>query len=81
MAAFEAPNPLSPGDVMVGGHLLQPGRSASIQHVDVFGVQLAGIKKNYEVPSSGKEVGFKLHLAAPIVGDEDDREDLARAEL
>jgi hypothetical protein len=40
MAAFEAPDPLSLGDVMVGGHLLQPGRSASIQHVDVFGVRL-----------------------------------------
>jgi hypothetical protein len=45
MAAFEAPDPLSPGDVMAGGHLLPPGRSASIQHVDVFGVQFGGIKK------------------------------------
>jgi hypothetical protein len=40
LVAFEVPDPLSPGDVMAGGHLLQPGRSASIQHVDVFGVRL-----------------------------------------
>jgi hypothetical protein len=45
MAAFEAPDPLSPDDVMAGGHLLPPGHSASIQHVDVFGVQFGGIKK------------------------------------
>ena len=40
LAAFEALDPLSLGDVMAGGHLLQPGRSVSIQHVDVFGVWL-----------------------------------------
>jgi len=52
LVAFEAPDPLSPGDVMAGGHLLQPGSSASIQHVDVFGVQLLVASKNCEVPSS-----------------------------
>ena len=40
LAAFETPDPSSPSDVMAGGHLLQPGRSVSIQHVDVFGVWL-----------------------------------------
>jgi hypothetical protein len=54
LVAFEAPDLLSPGDVMAGGHLLQLGRSASIEHVDVFGVRLLVASKNCEVPSSGR---------------------------
>jgi len=47
-----ASDPLSPGDVMAGGHL-QPGRSASLVHVDVIGVLLMEAFKNSEVSSSG----------------------------
>jgi hypothetical protein len=45
LVAFEAPNPLSPDNVMASGHLLQLGRSASIQHVNIFQrAALGGIK-------------------------------------
>jgi hypothetical protein len=56
LAAFEAPDPWFFGDVMATGHLLRPGCSTSIQHVDVFGVRLLVASKNYEVPSSGRRL-------------------------
>jgi hypothetical protein len=37
LAILEAPDSLSPGDAMASGHLVQPGRSAIIEHVNVFG--------------------------------------------
>ena len=39
LLVFEAPDPLSPGDAMAGGHL-QPGCSAISMHVGVFEVLL-----------------------------------------
>jgi hypothetical protein len=47
-------DPLSPDDVMASGHLLQPVRSVSIQHVNVFGMRLLVASKNCEAPSSGR---------------------------
>ena len=83
LAVLEAPDSLSPGDAMAGGHLVQPGHSATIEHVNVFSVLLL----------VGVEVGFKLQVrcvspsfgatgarlvAAPTAGGENGREDLAR---
>ena len=75
------------GDEMAGGHLLLPGRSSILRHVDEFDVLLGVANKNF-VSSSGRASasscipGAFLHYgaaearrgAAPCAGDKDDRE-------
>ena len=51
LAVVEVPDSLSPGDAMAGGRLVQPGRSATIEHVDVFGVLLLVATKICDVSS------------------------------
>ena len=51
LAVVEVPDSLSPSDAMAGGHLVQPGRSATIEHVDVFGVLLLVATKICDVSS------------------------------
>jgi len=64
LAVLEAPDSLSPGDAMAGGHLLQPGHSVIIEHVNVFGVLLlVATKKCFFV---GMEVGFKLQIQGAL---------------
>jgi hypothetical protein len=69
LAVLKVPDSLSPVDVMAGGHLVQPRRSATIEHVDVFGVLLLVATKICDVSSSGwrsasscKHCGSPLHL-------------------
>ena len=67
---------------MAGGHILQPGRSTSLQHVNALDMRLMVASKNCEELSSGRGSAFKLQIA-PITGDEVNREDhdLARTGL
>ena len=68
LLVLEASDPLSPGDVMAGGHL-QPGRSASLVHVDVIGVLLMEAFKNSEVSSSGwRSASSRWLLRLPMTG-------------
>ena len=86
-AVLVAAKPKFLGDEMAGGHLLLPGRSSTLRHVDEFDVLLGVANKNF-VSSSGRASasscfpGALLHFgvaearrgAAPCAGDEDDRE-------
>jgi len=86
-AVLVAAKPKFLGDEMAGGHLLLPGRSSTLRHVDEFDVLLGVANQNF-VSSSGRASasscfpGALLHFgvaearrgAAPCAGDEDDRE-------
>jgi hypothetical protein len=67
---------------MASGHILQLGRSTSLQHVDALDTQLMVASKNCEELSSGRRPAFKLQIAL-ITSDEVKREDhdLARTGL
>ncbi|KAJ1257053.1 hypothetical protein BS78_K229900 [Paspalum vaginatum] len=68
MLVFEAPDPLSPGDSMAGGHL-QPARSAISVHLDVFEVLLMEAIKNCEVSSSRRRSASSIWLLRlPVTG-------------
>ena len=64
---------------MAGGHILQPGRSTSLQHVDALDMRFMVASKNCEELSSGRGSASSYRL----LGDEVNREDhdLARTGL
>ncbi|KAJ1286948.1 hypothetical protein BS78_03G391700 [Paspalum vaginatum] len=66
LLVFEALDPLSPGDAMVGG-LLQLEHSTISVHVDVFEVLLMEAIKNCEVSSSERRSTSSVWLLRPPV--------------
>ena len=63
LAVFEASEFLLPGDVMVNGHLFQPGRSASTKHVG-FDMLLRMASENF-VPSPERKSASSCGLRLP----------------
>jgi hypothetical protein len=54
-------------DVMADGHLLQPGHSTSLQHVDALDMRLMVASKNCEKLSSGRGSASSYRLLRPPV--------------
>jgi hypothetical protein len=78
LSIFEASNSLLPGDAMVNGHLLQPGRSAFIVHVR-YNMLLKMATKKMCVFFAREEAGYKLY--APTDGGEEDRKEFTRTRM
>jgi hypothetical protein len=57
--------PCFTGDVMADDHLLQPGRSMSLQHVDALDMRLMVALKNCEALSSGRVSASSCRLLRP----------------